>query len=95
MTTIREGRVPVDLSEIDAFSKRVGMRCAIDILLAGAPWKGVTLVDDDRDKLRAALLEHDRFTNSALSNWLKSKKIDLGDSAIGRHRNGGCRCARP
>jgi hypothetical protein len=86
--------MPVDLSKIEAFSKASGMRCAIDTILAGEAWKGTVLKEDPREMLREALPLKDRFSSTTLSQWLKSEGIDLGDSAINRHRNGNCRCAR-
>lgn len=84
----------VDLSEIEGFGLTIGPPCAVGTLLAGKPWRGVILPEGGRDMLREALPQRDRFSSVTLSEWLKSKDVDLGDSAINRHRNGTCRCAR-
>lgn len=88
--------MPVDLSEIEAFSKGTGgPPCGTRTVLAGEPWKGGSLSKKDREMLKEALAQPDRFSSRTLAMWLRSKGIELGESAIGRHRSGGCRCERP
>jgi hypothetical protein len=68
-----------------------GLPCKIGSLLAGNQ-----LSKDERDKL-AEVLEvpygvPGRLPNTVIAEALRSEGLDVGDTAVTKHRRGSCRC---
>jgi hypothetical protein len=72
----------------------VGLPCRIGTLL-----KGTQLNKEDKEKL-AEVIETPygtpgRYTNAAITKALREEGIEVGESAIAKHRRGECRCFGP
>ena len=67
---------------------RVGGICGVKRVLESLP-------PAEADELREILAEpKSRYMDSTIWQVLRARGFEVGDQAIGRHRNGTCKCSR-